>query len=91
MTEPLSPNTKAILLLTAPLIVGRGKRSADLLSPGEYKKLARHLRELDAQPADLLAPEGAPLRAECARVVETARLERLLARGFLSSQALEHW
>jgi DNA processing protein len=91
MTEPLSPNTKAILLLTAPLIVGRGKRSADLLGPGEYKKLARHLRQLDAQPADLLAPEGAPLRAECARVVEPARLERLLTRGFLLSQALEHW
>lgn len=91
MTEPLSPNTKAILLLTAPLIVGRGRRSADLLSPGEYKKLARRLRELDSQPADLLAPEDAPLRAECDRVIETARLERLLARGFLLSQALERW
>jgi DNA processing protein len=91
MTEPLSPNTRAILLLTAPLIVGRGKRSRDPLSPGEYKKLARRLRELEAQPADLLAPESAPLRAQCGRVVETARLERLLARGFLLSQALERW
>lgn len=91
MTEALSPNTKAILLLTAPLIVGRGKRSGDLLSPGEYRELARCLRELEAQPADLLTPEGAPLRAECGQVIETARLERLLARGFLLSQALEHW
>lgn len=91
MTEALSPNTKAILLLTAPLIVGRGKRSGDLLSPGEYKELARCLREVEAQPADLLTPEGSPLRAECGQVIETARLERLLARGFLLSQALEHW
>ena len=44
MSEALSPNTQAILLLTAPLLAGRGKASSDLLTPGEYKKLARHLR-----------------------------------------------
>jgi hypothetical protein len=40
MTPVLSPNTQAILLLTAPLIAGRGTGLADLLSPGEYKRLA---------------------------------------------------
>ena len=47
MSETLSPNTKAILLLTAPLIVGRGKgyEQANLLTPGEYTKLAVYLRE----------------------------------------------
>ena len=46
MSEALSPNTRAILLLTAPLIAGRGKKSGDLLTPGEYKELALHLRSL---------------------------------------------
>lgn len=46
MIPALSANTQAILLLTAPLIAGRGAASSDLLSPGEYKRLARHLREI---------------------------------------------
>jgi hypothetical protein len=54
----LSPNTQAILLLTAPLIAARGAVSPDLLSPGEYKRLAHHLREIHHQPADLIAPIG---------------------------------
>lgn len=91
MTEALSPNTQAILLLTAPLISGRSRKTSGLLSPGEYKKLARRLRELGGQPADLLASEGDGLLGECARVIDRARLERLLARGFLLSQAVEHW
>ena len=32
----ISPNTQAILLLTAPLIAGRSGTSPDLLTPGEY-------------------------------------------------------
>jgi len=55
MTPPLSPNTQAILLLTAPLIAGKGQVASDLLSPGEYKKLVRHLREIQKQPSDLIA------------------------------------
>lgn len=95
MGEMLSPNTKAILLLTAPLLAGQGtrggKKSKDLLSPGEYRKLARRLRELERQPADLLAPEAGQLLDDCARMVDRDRLERLLGRGFLLSQAIEHW
>jgi predicted Rossmann fold nucleotide-binding protein DprA/Smf involved in DNA uptake len=91
MSRELSPNTQAILLLTAPLITGAGKRSADLLTPGEYKKLARRLRELGAKPADLLAQAAGDLIEACRRLVEPARLERLLARGFLLSQAVERW
>ena len=55
MIPALSANTQAILLLTAPLIAGRGAASSDLLSPGEYKRLARHLREIQRQPADLIS------------------------------------
>ena len=46
MIEPLTPNTQAILLLTAPLIAGRGENSRDLLSLGEYNRLALILRKM---------------------------------------------
>lgn len=91
MTPTLSPNTQAILLVTAPLIVGRGNISADLLSPGEYKHLARRLRELQRQPADLLSSSAADLIHDCRPIVDEARLQRLLGRGFLLSQVVEHW
>jgi len=88
---PFSPNTQAILLLTAPLMAGRDKSSDDLLTPGEYKRLARFLRERQQQPADLLAPEAQELLGECQRFMDGDRLKRLLARGFLLSQAIERW
>ena len=91
MSAALSANTKAILLLTAPLIAGRAKKSGDLLTPGEYKKLARHLVELGAKPADLLTPAADQLLGDCHCVIDKARLERLLARGFQLSQAVERW
>lgn len=91
MTPALSPNTQAILLLTAPLIIGRGMPTPDLLSPGEYKRLARHLREMQRQPADLMSPLAAELLHACQSVIDESRLQRLLGRGFLLSQVIEHW
>lgn len=91
MTPVLSPNTQAILLLTAPLIAGRGIASPDLLSPGEYKRLARHLREIQHQPADLVSPDAAEILRACQPVIDESRLQRLLARGFLLSQVIERW
>lgn len=91
MTPSLSPNTQAILLLTAPLIAGRGTLSSDLLSPGEYKRLARHLREMQRQPADLVLPDAAELLRACQPVIDESRLQRLLGRGFLLSQVIERW
>ena len=87
----LSQNTQAILLLTAPLIAGRGSSSSELLTPGEYKRLARHLREIQRQPADLVAPDASELLRACQPVIEEARLQRLLGRGFLLSQVIEWW
>lgn len=87
----LSPNTQAILLLTAPLIAGRSTSSADLLTPGEYKRLARHLREIQRQPADLVSSDAAEVLRACHSVIEESRLQRLLARGFLLSQVVERW
>lgn len=87
----LSTNAQAILLLTAPLIAGREERSNDLLTAGEYKRLARHLREQQRQPADFLLPEASELIDGCRLVVDAERMKRLLARGFLLSQAVERW
>ena len=91
MTPVLSPNTQAILLLTAPLIAGRGTASSDLLSPGEYKLLARHLREIQRQPADLVLPDAAEILRACQPVIDENRLQKLLGRGFLLSQVIERW
>ena len=91
MTAVLSRNAQAILLLTAPLLAGRGGISPDLLSPGEYKRLARHLRELQRQPADLVAEDASELLGACHSVIDEERLQRLLGRGFLLSQVVEKW
>ena len=91
MTASLSSNTQAILLLTAPLIAGRGSTSPDLLSPGEYNRLARHLREVQRQPGDLLSPDAADILSACRPVIDESRLQRLLGRGFLLSQVIERW
>ena len=87
----LSPNARAILLLTAPLIVGRTRPSVSPLSAAEYRRLARRLRELERRPSDLLESGADELLRECGQVSETGRLEALLGRGFLLSQAVEHW
>jgi len=91
MIEPLTPNTQAILLLTAPLIAERGEISRDLLSLGEYNRLALILRQKQKQPADLLAPDAQELIEGCAQPFGRARLDALLGRGFLLSQAVERW
>ncbi len=91
MKPLLSPNTQAILLLTAPLIAGRGTASSDRLSPAEYKRLARHLREIQRQPADLVSPDAAEILRACQPVIDERRLAKLLGRGFLLSQVIERW
>ena len=91
MNPSFSPNTQAILLLTAPLIAGRGEPSPDLLTPGEYKRLARYLHQLSREPADLLSGDGEEILRDAQSLVDAARLKRLLARGFALSQAIERW
>jgi predicted Rossmann fold nucleotide-binding protein DprA/Smf involved in DNA uptake len=91
MSLTLSPNTQAILLLTAPLIAGRGTVTPDLLTPGEYRRLACHLRELQCQPEDLVSPGAEELLHACRPVIDAGRLQRLLERGFLLGQAVERW
>jgi DNA processing protein len=91
MIEPLTSNTQAILLLTAPLVAGRGENSPDSLTLGEYNRLARILREKQKQPADLIGPDAQDLIELCSQPFGRTRLDALLGRGFLLSQAVERW
>jgi DNA processing protein len=91
MTSTLSPNTQAILLLTAPLVAARGQEASDALTLGEYKKLARFLRDQQRQPSDLLSPDASDLIAACEPLLDPNRLKRLLARGLLLSEAVDRW
>ncbi|MBU3680142.1 MAG: DNA-processing protein DprA, partial [Candidatus Kapabacteria bacterium] len=87
----ISENTKAILLLTSPLLSGGGERSVQILTPGEYKRLARHLRNLQKQPADLITSGVDDLIRACNEIIDENRLHSLVNRGFLLGQAIEHW
>ena len=105
MAADLSPNAKAILLLTAPLLAGRRRRppkprtgrgstrSASLrpLSTAEYRDFARRLRATHREPADLLGSEGAEALRESLASLDGERIHRLLGRGFLLAQAVERW
>lgn len=91
MSRELTPNTQAILLLTAPLSVGRREPPERPLGIKEYNALAGRLRELRRQPSDLLSAEADSLVQECRELVDPPRMRQLLERGFLLSQAVEHW
>lgn len=91
MSNQISQNSKAILLLTAPLIAGRNTPSAKVLTLAEYNKLARFLVKCNLQPSDLIATSSSVHIEACATLFDKQRLEALLSRGFLLSQALERW
>lgn len=91
MSSAVSLNTEAILLLTAPLQVGRSSPTADLLPLAQYNRLARFLHQHGRQPADLLGSQAEKILTEKDPPFEVSRLERLLSRGFLLSQAIERW
>lgn len=91
MTPELSLNTQTALLLTAPLMAGQNDSAADMLTPGEYKKLARLLRDNQHEPGELIGQNaGDPFRI-VQQVFEIDRIKMLLDRGLLLSQALERW
>src|SRR6266487_236338 len=91
MSASLTPNTQAILLLTAPLIVGRYHENSELLTLTEYNRLARLLREKQKLPADLIGSDAGETIGICAAFFGRERLETLLGRGFLLSQAVDRW
>jgi predicted Rossmann fold nucleotide-binding protein DprA/Smf involved in DNA uptake len=63
----------------------------ELLTFGEYNRLARLLRERGVEPADLLGPNATDLFEAAKATIATDRLKQLLDRGFLLSQAIEQW
>ncbi len=91
MNGELGPNAQAILLLTAPLLVGKSKHSVKPLSTREYSDLARHLRETGKQPQDLFDPGALKEVDESWSKLDSERVHRLLGRGFLLAQAVERW
>jgi predicted Rossmann fold nucleotide-binding protein DprA/Smf involved in DNA uptake len=92
MSLPVSEQTKAILLLTSPLIVGKPQRDGPkILTPTEYNKLASRLMELKRQPVDLLGNERDDLVHQLADTLDSERLFQLLDRGLLMSQAIDQW
>lgn len=91
MSTDISANTQAILLLTAPLILGRSAGKEPLLSAREYQALAFRLREEGVAPANLLESGNAEARAAAEACVARDRLDKLLSRGFKLAQAIERW
>ena len=93
MTDKLSPDTRAILLLTAPLNAGGGadEPSVKPLETGDYRQLARRLRDSKCRPADLLGSDARKVLNECGTRLDSERLERLLGRRLLLDEAVERW
>ena len=88
----LSSNSQAILLLTAPLIMGRSREAfARPLNLVEYNQLAHCLKESGREPADLLDRDSDAILREMQVEVKPERLRQLLDRGGLLSHVLEHW
>jgi predicted Rossmann fold nucleotide-binding protein DprA/Smf involved in DNA uptake len=87
----LSPNTKSILLLTAPLVLGRQAQSAKPLTLTEYKKMTTFLLERQLEPADLTSIDVEQILEDPAQPLDKARLGILLSRGFLLGQVAERW
>lgn len=91
--SPLTEDTQAILLLTAPLLTGKKSPSATKpLSLAEYIALAEVLRSRGSTPAALLGAYADAFIDEYARNDnERERVHALLSRGFALAQARDVW
>ena len=91
--ETLSPNTQAVLLLTAPLTSGGrgGGEAAQPLTPSEYKAVAKTLVAVGKQPCDLMEGSKPEALEACRHIVGGDRLNALLGRGLLLAKAVERW
>lgn len=90
MTLQISANCQAILLLTAPLIVGKAGAPAELLKQREYSELTKFLMQGGFQPADLLKSQS-PALSQAEQLFAQGRLARLVGRGFQLAQSLDYW
>lgn len=83
----LSPNTQAILLLTAPLIIGRERGGVAPLTPAQYRKLSQHLREHERAPADLIDPASESILRAAAEAL-APKVDEEALRGLLDAGGL---
>ena len=91
MPESLSPNTQAILLLTAPLSTGAEPNDLPLVTPARYRKLASLLHDADLQPSDFLEEKKGQALDVCQEVLNEVEAELLLGRGLQLSQNTRHF
>jgi DNA processing protein len=86
----MTPNTRAILLLTAPLLTKIHETSVKPLTPGEFNQLDRSLCKQGIEPADLL--QGAVIDvAQRHAKLTSERLRVLLDRDFQLGRAFDRW
>lgn len=86
-----APNTRAILLLTAPLISMGRRHKTSPLTPSEFRRLSATLRRMKRLPADLLGPDADALIEVAAVAAAPERIRYLLGRGLALEQALDRW
>jgi predicted Rossmann fold nucleotide-binding protein DprA/Smf involved in DNA uptake len=71
--------------------VGKSERSQELLALGEYNLLEQALLQNGREPSDLLGSESNEIIDQIRGLIDSERIQRLLGRGFLLSQAVERW
>jgi predicted Rossmann fold nucleotide-binding protein DprA/Smf involved in DNA uptake len=91
LTENLSSDTEAILLLCGRFGSERGEHGAPLTQK-EYESLARWLMERKLRPSDLLSAGSSGLLSDIVHAkLKPDRVESLLARGTAMALTLEKW
>jgi predicted Rossmann fold nucleotide-binding protein DprA/Smf involved in DNA uptake len=89
--KQVSPDTQAILLLCGHF-GGKATDTVSPLSPKEYERFARWLRDKQARPADLLSGRADELLADVrAAKLDASRIKALLQRGTALALASEKW
>tara|TARA_B100000686_G_scaffold268494_1_gene284052 strand:- start:2584 stop:3618 length:1035 start_codon:yes stop_codon:yes gene_type:complete len=96
MKNTISPITQAILLLTSPLVIGKSAQKLPLVTPARYRRLAHLLNAADLNPSDFLGDRKREAIKACksdtkGEVLSEGDADRILARGFQLSQALDYW
>jgi len=88
----ISPNAHAILLLTVQFQKESGASAQKPLTPREYGRFARWLRERNVQPARLIEDGVACLGGDWTdKAITPERLSSLLGRGHALALSIERW
>ena len=91
MIGGLSANSRAILLLTAPLLTEGLREPTEILSWAEYRDLARHLVKMGSCPADLFDQKAIQELSQSWHHLDSNRVHRLLGREVVLEKVMERW